>query len=387
MALREGVKKRFISVGIWTFFIFYFSMDYQINLRARGVLMPIWQPLYYNLVYFCIWALLSVLIIRLARWLSGKSPNRLLTLLVHLPLCLVFAFVLSIVQFSLNSLAIRLFGLELSTVFRDESFRIFSLRYFTQNIWIYAIIVGVISLIDYYRLYRENELRSARLEVQLAQSQLQALKMQIQPHFLFNTINSILALMPDDIEAAEKMALQLSDFLRYTLDNIDRQEVLLKEEIDFVQRYLDIEKVRLQDRLTVTVNIDPETLLARVPSLMLQPIVENSIRHGIVPYSRKGRIDIGSKIQNSSLWIQVRDDGPGFPAAGLADVEKGVGLSNIETRLKTLYEKPGYRLTCSNHPEGGAVVDIVIPLVKSAADGARSDLSRQPDHQIGRHET
>jgi two-component system LytT family sensor kinase len=373
--LRENVKKRLAVVGVWMFFVLYFSIDSLINLRARGVLTPFWQLFYSNFIYFYLWALLSIPIIRVARWLSRKSPKRVMMLLVQLPLGVLFSFFHSVVQFYLNNLIIYVFHPNLSAIFRDENFQIFSLRYFTQNIPMYWIIIGIISLIDYYRLYRENELRSARLELQLLQSQLQIFKMQIHPHFLFNTINSILALMHDDVAGAERMAIQLSGFLRYTLDSIDRQEVLLKEELEFVQRYLDIEKVRLQERLTVTIDVDPDTLLAFVPNFLLQPLVENSVRHGIFPYSRKGHIYIGCKSTGKQLWIQVRDDGPGISPGDPSALKKGVGLTNLEKRLQTLYDKGGYKFTYGNHPEGGAIVDIVIPLHKSQRRDTKSAFS------------
>jgi signal transduction histidine kinase len=372
----EILKKRLFLVGVWTFFVLYFSIDFTINLRARGVLVPFWQPLYYNFVYFYLWIPLSVFIIKLIRWLGRKNVKRWGGLVVNLPLSVLVAFLHNIVQFYLNGFLIRTLRLNISPIFRDESFGMFSLRYFAQNIWIYWIVVGVVTLIDYHRLYREKELRSARLEIQLVQTQIKVLKMQIHPHFLFNTINSVLALMHDDLAGAERMAIQLSDFLRYTLDNIDRQEVILKEELDFVQRYLDIEKVRLQDRLTVTIDVDPEILTARVPSLMLQPLVENSVRHGIVPYSRKGHIHIICQSAGKSLKIQVHDDGPGFPpAASQSELRRGVGLTNIEKRLETLYDEGTFLFSYGNHPQGGALVEIVIPLRRRALEGRADALS------------
>ena len=370
----KSAKRRLLFVGAWTFFVLYFAIDIQINLRARGVLTPFWQPLYYNLIYFYLWIPLSVLIIRLVRGFGRTKAKRWGLFLVQLPLSLFFAFCHNVIQFYLNSFLIQALHLNISAVFRDQNFRIFSLRNFTQNIGIYWIVVGIVTLVDYYRLYRENELRSARLEIQLIQTQLQVLKMQIHPHFLFNTINSILALMHDDLAAAERMAIQLSDFLRYTLENIDRQEVLLQEEIEFVRRYLDIEKVRLQDRLNVTLDVDPETLTASVPNLMLQPVVENSIRHGIAPYSRKGHIHIACRAAGKNLWIQVSDDGPGFPSGTPSGLRKGVGLVNIEKRLENLYGQRGFQFTFGNDPQGGAQVEIVIPLLRRPADNAKAEI-------------
>src|ERR1700724_2388633 len=202
---------------------------------------------------------------------------------------------------------------------------------------------------------RAQELRASRLEAQLAQAQLSALKMQLHPHFLFNTLNSISALLHGDVEAADRMVARLGDFLRLTLENSETQEVTLDQELEFLQCYLDIELTRFQDGLRVEFDIAPETRDALTPNLILQPLVENAIRHGIAHRIEPGRVEIRSERHGDRLHIEVRDDGPGF-----ASNTPGIGLSNTRARLERLYGS-GYVLQLSNGTQNGAVVILEIP--------------------------
>jgi LytS/YehU family sensor histidine kinase len=216
--------------------------------------------------------------------------------------------------------------------------------------------------LDYYRKYREREKRATQLEAQLVQAQLQALKMQLHPHFLFNTLHSISALLHEDAEAADRMIARLGEFLRLTLEDTGQQEVTLQKELEFLKCYLDIERIRFQDRLTVRYDIDPETLDALVPNLMWQPIVENAIRHGIAPRSGAGCIELRSKRLGPKLQLQVKDDGPGLrnePGSG-GDLNEGVGLANTRNRLRQLYGRNHWLGLC-NGLDKGLVVTLEIP--------------------------
>src|SRR5262249_12543584 len=191
---------------------------------------------------------------------------------------------------------------------------------------IYWIIVVVNHAFDYYQKYREREMRALDLEKRLAQAKLQALQMQLNPHFLFNTLHSISSLMHRDVEAADRMIDRLSDLLRSALEGSDTQEGELQDELEFLKRYLEIEQPRLGDRLTVKMDIEPDTLRARVPNLILQPLVENAIRHGIEPRARPGRIELRAQRKDATLALEVRDNGIGIKEGELFD--EGVGLSN-----------------------------------------------------------
>jgi two-component system LytT family sensor kinase len=226
---------------------------------------------------------------------------------------------------------------------------------------IYWLIVLVSFVFDYYRRYRGGEIRATRLEAQLALAQLQALKMQLQPHFLFNTLHSISALVYKDAEAADKMIARLGDFLRLTLENGGAQEVSLQQELEFLKCYLDIERIRFRDRLTVRFRIEPQVLDARLPNLILQPIVENAIKHGIVPHTGQGQIEIEAGRLNGLLHVQVTDNGPGLVNGDQGKILKeGVGLANTQARLQQLYGND-HRLDLINTARGGFSVILEIP--------------------------
>jgi signal transduction histidine kinase len=227
------------------------------------------------------------------------------------------------------------------------------------NFLIYWGVLGADLAFTYYRKYREGELRAVELQAQLAQAQLQALKMQLHPHFLFNTLNAIAALVrKNENKAATDMLAGLSDLLRLALENVGAQEVSLKRELEFLERYLEIERIRFADRLHVHMRIAPETLEARVPNLILQPLVENAIRHGVAVRATSGVIEICAERRDERLRLQVKDDGPGLPPD--KSLSNGVGLSNTMARLQRLYGS-AQSLEFNNAPEGGAVVTLEIP--------------------------
>lgn len=186
--------------------------------------------------------------------------------------------------------------------------------------------------------------------------------MQLQPHFLFNTLHSVSALIHKDPVSADRMIARLGDFLRLTLENAGTQEVSLQEELEFLKCYLEIERVRFRERLTVQMNIEPQTLNARLPNLILQPIVENAIKHGIAPRTKPGRIEIEARRFNGILHVQITDNGPGLPANGGSGriVKGGVGLANTEARLQQLYGSD-HRLDLANTSKGGLTVILEIP--------------------------
>jgi LytS/YehU family sensor histidine kinase len=238
----------------------------------------------------------------------------------------------------------------------------------------YGIVVGVIEGIDYYRKYREREVRAFQLQTRLAEAELEALKMQLHPHFLFNTLNSISVLMSEDVITARRMLTRLSELLRISLDSSGRHEVALKAELEFLSNYLEIERTRFQDRLTVRMEIEPEVLEAQVPNLILQPLVENAIRHGISPRAQPGVIEIFARRENQSVQIQIRDNGAGLGTASLGDVPKGIGIANTEARLNQLYGS-AHRFDLKSGPEGGVLVTIEIPFCPNSAQNHAGDNS------------
>jgi LytS/YehU family sensor histidine kinase len=180
--------------------------------------------------------------------------------------------------------------------------------------------------------------------------------MQLNPHFLFNTLHAISALMHQDVEAADRMIARLSDLLRYALESTEEQEVTLEQEFQFLDRYLEIEQTRFRERLQVIKKVSPETLQARLPNLILQPLIENAIQHGIEPHARQGVIEISTRREEAQLVVQVRDNGDGLPPG--RTFKEGVGLSNSRARLQQLYPE-AHRFEFSN--DGGLVVTLAMP--------------------------
>ena len=206
--------------------------------------------------------------------------------------------------------------------------------------------------------YSHATRESAQLQSRLGQAQLEALKLQLHPHFLFNTLNAITALIHRDPEGAERMVSGLSELLRASLGSVGQQEVPLARELEILEYYVDIQQVRFRDRLTVTIDADPETHRALVPNLILQPLVENAIKHGIAPRAAAGHIDVVARRRDQVLLLAVRDDGVGETAA--TDRQEGVGLSNTRARLASLYGG-AHVFSAAGRPDGGFAVEIEIP--------------------------
>ncbi|MGH7717743.1 MAG: sensor histidine kinase, partial [Gemmatimonadaceae bacterium] len=219
--------------------------------------------------------------------------------------------------------------------------------------------------VSYYRESRDRE----HLEMQLAQAQLSTLRQQLRPHFLFNALNTITALISEDARGAERMISGLSALLRLSLRSDDEQEVPLEREMEMLEHYLDIQRIRFRDRLVVDVSIDPGVRQALVPSLVLQPLVENAIRHGITPRAAGGRVRISAAQHNGALHLRVEDDGIGARAAAARAPGSGMGLANTRARLQHLYAAR-HRFEARSGDEGGFTVTLEIPLQLAHANPA-----------------
>jgi signal transduction histidine kinase len=234
----------------------------------------------------------------------------------------------------------------------------------------YVIVLGVALGLEYYRKYRERELAASQLAAQLSQARLQALRMQLNPHFLFNAMNSIAMLVRrNDNNRAVRMLAGLSDLLRYVLEETRADEVPLREELQFIERYLEIERVRFQDRLRVSTDVADEALDALVPNLLLQPLVENALRHGIARKVNPGTIEIAARRLGDRLILQVRDDGPGVTEPARAG---GVGVANTRRRLEQAYGNE-HSFELRTGPQGGASATVSLPfrtMPQSVAGGS-----------------
>ncbi len=225
------------------------------------------------------------------------------------------------------------------------------------NIPIYWVIVSIAHALTYYRRSEERERKALELEARLSDAKLQALRMQLHPHFLFNTLNAISTLVHKNPQAADEMIGNLSELLRATLDTA-QQEIPLRQELAFLDRYLEIQQARFGDHLRIEKHIEASALDATVPTLILQPLVENAIRHGIEPQPRPGVVQVEARAENGSLKLAVRDNGAGMKHTG---DNEGIGLANTRSRLMQLYG-PQATLTIKTGSGSGCSVELVIPL-------------------------
>ena len=230
---------------------------------------------------------------------------------------------------------------------------------------LYAVILLVVYLRDSSEERSRHQAETARLNEQLTKAQLDALRRQIEPHFLFNTLNAIAGLVREHRnEAAVDMIAGLSEFLRKVVADSDRQQVPLGEELEFTQKYLDIQKVRFAERLQFSVDVPAELLDAQIPSLILQPMVENAIKHGIAKRAHGGAIRITASRSNGSLALRVYNDGPSLPA-GWETTQSGIGILNVRTRLQSLYGNK-FDLSLRNREPGGVETSLSLPFVSSS---------------------
>jgi two-component system, LytTR family, sensor kinase len=312
-----------------------------------------------NLVQFYLWAILSPLLFRFSRRFPIEfRPLNLRNLLLHLPAVVSFAAVHQVIHLAvLWSITPRLRRQFPALI---DCYRAYFGFGFYIDLIIASLIVIAVHALLYYQNFRASELAQSSLKTQLAQAQLRALKMQLHPHFLFNTLHSISSLVLEDPPKANSMIARLGDFLRLTLENSDQQLVSLKEEAEFLRCYLEIEQVRFGDRLTVAFELEPQTLSAQVPHLILQPVVENAIRHAIAPRATRGHINVEAKRLNSSLRLEVRDNGPGIASNSDLPGTEGVGLSNVRARLQQIYGSD-FRFELINAGGEGLTVVMEIP--------------------------
>jgi signal transduction histidine kinase len=235
------------------------------------------------------------------------------------------------------------------------------IQYMDWEMMTYWAIIGLAFAVTYYREAQDRTIAAAKLETKLVETQLQTLQSQLHPHFLFNTLHAISALMHSNVDEADRMLARLAALLRMTLDNVGQQEVPLKEELDFLERYLEIEQTRFRDRLTVKFDVPPEALDALVPWMLLQPLVENAIKHGISPKPGPGTIEVLAHGENNRLVLEVKDDGVGLSQDALTALQSGIGLSTTRARLHHLfgrdYQFEFHRRTNTK----GITVKVVVP--------------------------
>ena len=357
--------------GFWTGLGLFNTGQSYLHHVLRDRPFSFFDTLIVGLSDWYLWAAVTPVIIYLVRRFPLHQKNWLPNLGLHLVVNTVIAVVITLAVTPVF-LSLREGNEPLSPFWVFFQFQLIS--YAVLYIWVYWSIVVVVHALDYYRKFRERERRAAQLETRLAQAQLQVLKMQLHPHFLFNTLNAISALMQKDVELADRMVARLGELLRTTLENAGTQEVPLGQELDFIRPYLEIEQARFGSRLIVQMDIEPETLDALVPNLVLQPLVENAILHGVAPFSEVGRIEIRARREEDELRLEVADNGPGLSPEQQKDFRPGVGVANTRARLQQLYGAD-HNFTMANGTKGGFTVTMILPFREHNEDVTREAAS------------
>jgi two-component system LytT family sensor kinase len=348
-SVRRALLRLALIWGAWTLYALFAASQSYLS-RAYSQRIAFKPAFLYSLLDSCTWALLTPLVL----WLGARFAIRKSNWWYSVPLQIVSAIVFAIVHVQIFVRLLPMIGYQSSPRVTASVF----LARLHSDLLTYWMLIGLRHAVDYYRKYRDREMQATQLEARLAQAQLQVLKMQLQPHFLFNTLHAISALVHKDVEAADRMITRLSEFLRLTLDSAGVQEIALKGELDSLDKYLEIEQVRFGDRLTVVRSIGPETLDLLVPNLILQPLVENAVRHSIAPRASGGRIEICARREGGNLTIEVRDDGLG---ARTGQLREGVGLTNTRARLRQLYGS-AQAMDLGPGPGGGFQVRLSLPV-------------------------
>jgi two-component system LytT family sensor kinase len=348
------LRKYLIIFACWTIVSIFFAAHLTIGSAAVGSRPEsFWRALAVFMTCAYTWFLFTPLIVRLSQRFRLATPNVVASTAVHVLASLLFAlasftiFIL-VTPYTVDAkLASRPF-LQSMKMLLAYDLHLDLLRYWA--------VVAIEHTISYHHQAREREVAASQLRAELAEARLEVLKRQLQPHFLFNTLNSISVLMFENVTLANRMLLRLSELLRAGLTTDSPHEVSLEHELSFLERYLDIERMRFGDRLTIDLDVDPSILGARVPNLLLQPLVENAIRYGVAAVDRPSTVAIHAQRSGTELRLQVRDDGPGLSR----NHKRGVGLSNTEARLRQLYGND-QRMELTAPDDGGVLVSIAIP--------------------------
>jgi signal transduction histidine kinase len=329
-----------------------------------GATSPPWRDMLWQSGEWLIFGALTPIPYLTTRRFPLRRPHLPRSLLPHVAAALIVC-----IGWASAGITMRwLLGIEWSDAPRVAQFANWVLITLPWSVLLYCAALGAIHAVVYFAEAREREAHAAQLSSQLANARLDALRMQLHPHFLFNSLNAITVLVrDDDTKVASRMLELLSDVLRRVLRGDGGHEVSLEEELEFVQEYLAIEQVRFSDRLRVSYDVAPECVGAAVPRFALQPLVENALRHGFGQLEGEGRLEVGAKREGDDLVLWVRDDGPGFIANGEASSRRGVGLANTRERLTALYGERA-RLELRTAPGEGTTATIWMPFRRFERD-------------------
>ncbi len=366
--LRSNSPRWFWIAAIWSGVGLFDATQTVFVMRAEGM-HHYWLHLFFTILFSWLpWALATPLVLSLGRKYPAAEWRRVSAWLAHLAACAAIGLASAgwdaMWEVWLNPWALSP---------APRSFAQLWLYKFDNGLLADVILYGVIlvvgSMLDSRERLARQQTETARLNEQLSKAQLSALRRQIEPHFLFNTLNAIAGLVREKRgDDAIRMIAALSDFLRRVVEDSGRQQVPLAEELEFAQQYLDIQKVRFAERLQIRVDVPVELFPAQVPSLILQPMVENAVKHGIAKRVQGGAIRIAAARSNGRLTLSVYNDGPGLPE-GWEKTQSGVGISNVRTRLQNLYGDE-FEMSMRNQASGGVEVSVSVPFAFQPAANA-----------------
>jgi two-component system, LytTR family, sensor kinase len=368
---RAGSESRWLwIVAIWMGIGLFDAIQNVFVMRAEGMHHH-WVRLFITLALAWLpWMLVTPFVLRLGRRYPITQWKRLSVWGAHLATCAATGAVYSTWVAGWE---------QLLNPWAETPSRAFMPRWFDKfyngllsYVILYSLILLVGYLLDSLQQLVLQQTETARLSEQLSKAQLNALRRQIEPHFLFNSLNAIAGLVREqETDAAVSMIAELSDFLRRVVEDSDRQEVPLREELEFTQKYLNIQKVRFAERLKFSLDVPAELLSAQVPSLILQPMVENAVKHGISKRAQGGAVRIAAFRSNGTLTLSVSNDGPSLPA-GWEKNPMGVGMLNVRTRLRNLYGDAFLFRLRNSEPEGVEAL-ISVPFVTPTENSGGSD--------------
>jgi two-component system LytT family sensor kinase len=346
-------------LGIWTVYGLLMAVQMHVSGVLSGATSYTWgAALLLQLPQAYVWALATPGIMWLGRRFPLEGSRWPYHIGLHLVVSLGFVFAIDVGYSYHVANVLPTFPPPHPLMYR--AVRLFAVWAFADS-FLYWLILAVDYGIEHHRRLREREVAAARLQTQLVEADLQALKMQLHPHFLFNALHTIGALVrTGDDASAIRVVAGLGNLLRRVLDEESQQEVSLRHELEFIRNYLGIEQVRFRDRLKVEFEIEPSTLDAAVPHLILQPLVENAIRHGISPHARPGLLVVRARSLGSTLQLVVRDNGPGLDSVNADSGRPGIGIANTRARLQHLYGD-AFTFDVRNAEAGGLEVRITVP--------------------------
>ena len=362
---RTAPRFWFLIFAAWLVPAFLSGFNTYVQNRLDGR-PPDWRWVLFSSGDWLLYAVLTPFVFRVSRRFPLQRPKLARNITLHV----LWAFGMCVAWAALGTvLRLGIFPLGADTTVERVWLGFISWLFTTLpfGVGVYFALVGIERSFFYVAQVRERETQAARLAAQLSESRLGALRMQLNPHFLFNSLNAITVLVRDrNTEAASRMLELLSDLLRQVLRTGESHETALSQELDFLERYLAIEQVRFSDRLRPHVAIDPAVARAAVPRFLLQPLVENALRHGIACRADAGLVQVGARRDNQELVLTVRDDGPGLPT--VPDLDIGVGLSNTRARLIAMYGDDA-TLEVANAEAGGVIATVRLPYHEAEQNG------------------